>query len=85
EEFTPSYARCTPQLPAGGGLKYRALEKRVPAAVAPPSTLARPNYHDALRRVSIVVYNHIMHCERRWQRMRRAQAEQRARITSAKA
>lgn len=31
-------------------MKYKAPERRVPSAVAPPSSVARPNYHDALRR-----------------------------------
>ncbi len=31
-------------------IQYKAPERRVPSAVAPPSSVARPNYHDALRR-----------------------------------
>ena len=33
--------------------------------IAPPSSLARPNYEDILRRVSVVIFNHIENCERR--------------------
>lgn len=31
-------------------MKYKAPDRRVFSAVAPPSSVARPNYHDALRR-----------------------------------
>jgi hypothetical protein len=35
------------------------------SVIAPPSSLARPNYEDILRRVSVVIFNHIENCERR--------------------
>lgn len=41
--------------------------------IAPPSSLARPNYEDILRRVSVVIFNHIENCERR---LKGAQPEQ---------
>jgi hypothetical protein len=59
EAFRPSYEVFTPGRAALGSVQYRAPEKRVPGAVAPASTVARPNYHDAIRRVSVVVFQHI--------------------------
>ncbi|CAM9812793.1 unnamed protein product [Chrysoparadoxa australica] len=67
EGFRPSYETYTPRL-THKAMKYRAPETRAVGAVAPPSSVHRPNYHDAMRRVSIVVYNHIYSCERRMAR-----------------
>lgn len=66
--FHPSYEVFTPK-PEAMGSVYRPPEKRFPSAVAPPSSVSRPNYHDALRRVSVVVYQHIQGCERRLKQM----------------
>eukprot|EP00904_Undaria_pinnatifida_P007485 jgi/Undpi1/3867/HiC_scaffold_16.g07235.m1 len=65
ETFVPSYATFTPHMSSEclQDMKYKAPERRVPSAVAPPSSVVRPNYHDALRRVSVVVYQHIKTCE----------------------
>jgi hypothetical protein len=48
-----------------GSLKYRNPEERSHLSVAPPSSLSRPNYEDILRRVSIVIHQHIQKCEHR--------------------
>lgn len=52
ETFVPSYATFTPTISSEclQDMKYKAPERRVPSAVAPPSSMVRPNYHDALRR-----------------------------------
>lgn len=49
-------------------MKYRAPEARhdIGDSIAPPSSVARPNYDDSLRRVSVVVYQHVCRCEIRW-------------------
>ncbi|KAG5178816.1 hypothetical protein JKP88DRAFT_264538 [Tribonema minus] len=67
-----SYEVFTPGPHALGTVQYRAPEKRVPSAVAPPSSVARPNYHDAIRRVAVVVFQHVQNCERRLARVKRA-------------
>ena len=53
--FTPSVERIT----------NNALKPLVVASntVAPPSTMVKPNYEDILRRVSVVIYQHIDKCE----------------------
>jgi hypothetical protein len=53
EAFTPSINR----------VKYKNLKERENSCLAPPSTLTRPNYEDILRRVSVVVHQHITKCE----------------------
>lgn len=52
ETFVPCYATLTSHMSTESfhEMKYKAPERRVPSAVAPPSSVARPNYHDALRR-----------------------------------
>lgn len=82
ETFVPSYATFTPTMSSEclQDMKYKAPERRVPSAVAPPSSMVRPNYHDALRRVSVVVYQHIKTCE--W---KQKVAEKRRKAAAAKA
>eukprot|EP01031_Cornospumella_fuschlensis_P027841 gene27841-33622_t len=46
---------------------YRQPEERQVHCVAPPSTLSRPNHEDLLRRVSVVIHQHILTCEKRLQ------------------
>ncbi|OQR82010.1 cyclin-Y [Thraustotheca clavata] len=66
ELFQPTHTVCTPKLRTNG-LKYRAPEARVDLSetLAPPSSVAKPNYDDSLRRVSVVLYQHIRRCEKR--------------------
>lgn len=40
-------------------IKYKDPKERAPEAIAPPSSLSRPNYEDILRRVSVVLHKHI--------------------------
>jgi hypothetical protein len=73
EVFQPSYETFTPQINKEK-IKYRAPDKRQAAAasvMAPPSSVSKPNIDDALRRISVVSYQHIGRCENR-----RLQAEQ---------
>mmetsp|Transcript_87018 Transcript_87018/g.170280 ORF Transcript_87018/g.170280 Transcript_87018/m.170280 type:complete len:307 (-) Transcript_87018:82-1002(-) len=55
--LTPSVNRLAP--------RYKEPKQRSAQAqcVAPPSTISRPNYEDILRRVSIVIHQHIQKCE----------------------
>ncbi|CAK4066983.1 unnamed protein product [Aphanomyces euteiches] len=64
--FQPTHTVCTPRL-STNGLKYRAPDARVDVseALPPPSSVAKPNYDDSLRRVSVVLYQHIRRCEKR--------------------
>ncbi|CAN0459522.1 unnamed protein product, partial [Hapterophycus canaliculatus] len=75
ETFVPCYATLTSHMSTETfqEMKYKAPERRVPSAVAPPSSVARPNYHDALRRVAVVVYQHIKTCQ--WKRQAAAERE----------
>ncbi|CAN0053241.1 unnamed protein product [Ectocarpus sp. 4 AP-2014] len=68
ERFVPCYATVTSNMSTESfqEMKYKAPGRRVFSAVAPPSSVARPNYHDALRRVAVVVYQHIKTCQ--WKR-----------------
>ena len=54
--FTPKVDRS---------MQYVKPQERVDTAVAPPSSLTRPNHEDLLRRVSVVIYQHIKKCEAR--------------------
>ncbi|ETV94495.1 hypothetical protein H310_11811 [Aphanomyces invadans] len=64
--FQPTHTVCTPRLRTNG-LKYRAPDARVDVSetLPPPSSVAKPNYDDSLRRVSVVLYQHIRRCEKR--------------------
>ncbi|CAM9090383.1 unnamed protein product [Scytosiphon promiscuus] len=75
ETFVPCYATLTSHMSTEifQEMKYKAPERRVPSAVAPPSSVVRPNYHDALRRVAVVVYQHIKTCQ--WKRQAAAERE----------
>lgn len=57
ERFVPCYATVTSNMSTESfqEMKYKAPDRRVFSAVAPPSSVARPNYHDALRRGELVV------------------------------
>ena len=44
-------------------VQYRDPKERASTAVAPASSLSRPNYEDILRRVSVVIHQHITKCE----------------------
>jgi hypothetical protein len=63
-DFNTSKAACTPSI---NRIQYRNPDERasVTAILAPPSSLVRPNYEDILRRVSVVIHQHISKCEAR--------------------
>lgn len=72
--FQPTHAVFTPKLSETGELRYRKPDDRV-SSLAPPdaarSTLAQPNYDDFLRRVSVVLYQHLRRCEKRHREQQR--------------
>jgi hypothetical protein len=74
--FQPTHAVFTPRLGESGALRYRKPDDRMaslaPAAGAVGSTLAQPNYDDFLRRVSVVLYQHLRRCEKRHREQQRA-------------
>ena len=58
--FNTSKEACTPQIIR---VTYRNPEDRGTVSVAPPSSITRPNYEDILRRVGVVIHQHISKCE----------------------
>lgn len=77
--FQPTHAVFTPRLADSAALRYRKPDDRVPGLAPPPgagagSTLAQPNYDDFLRRVSVVLYQHLRRCEKRHREQRRSAA-----------
>mmetsp|Transcript_40207 Transcript_40207/g.79169 ORF Transcript_40207/g.79169 Transcript_40207/m.79169 type:complete len:343 (-) Transcript_40207:199-1227(-) len=68
DTFVRTHIMSTPKLPRGASAEFRNAEQRRPvvSCVAPQaSSLQRPDFEDALRRVSAVVHRHIEVCERR--------------------
>lgn len=68
--FQPTHTVFTPRLSETSCLQYRKPDDRVvgSTSLAPPSSvssIAQPNYDDFLRRVSVVLYQHIRRCEKR--------------------
>ncbi|KAG6619384.1 cyclin-Y-like protein [Phytophthora cinnamomi] len=68
--FQPTHTVFTPRLSETSSLRYRKPDDRVvgSTSLAPPSSvssIAQPNYDDFLRRVSVVLYQHIRRCEKR--------------------
>lgn len=65
--FQPTHTVFTPRLTDSAALRYRKPDDRV-TSLAPPSavsSVAQPNYDDFLRRVSVVLYQHLRRCEKR--------------------
>ena len=60
EVFTMSCEAYTPKIKT---VEYKDPSLRPSEAVAPPSSIVRPNYDDLLRRVSVVINQHIRKCE----------------------
>ena len=69
--FDTSKEACTPKI---SKVQYRNPEDRE-AIVAPESSITRPNYEDILRRVSVVIHQHINKCESTMARMTPEQYE----------
>uniref|UniRef100_M4BM45 Cyclin N-terminal domain-containing protein n=1 Tax=Hyaloperonospora arabidopsidis (strain Emoy2) TaxID=559515 RepID=M4BM45_HYAAE len=75
--FQPTHTVFTPRLSETGSLRYRKPDDRVvgSTSLAPPSSassIAQPNYDDFLRRVSVVLYQHIRRCEKRSREQQRS-------------
>lgn len=67
--FQPTHTVFTPRLTETASLRYRKPDDRVVSStsLAPPSSvssIAQPNYDDFLRRVSVVLYQHLRRCEK---------------------
>mmetsp|Transcript_12768 Transcript_12768/g.12416 ORF Transcript_12768/g.12416 Transcript_12768/m.12416 type:complete len:243 (-) Transcript_12768:97-825(-) len=58
--FNTSKEACTPTI---NRVLYVDPKDRDSVSVAPPSSISRPNYEDILRRVSVVIHQHISKCE----------------------
>ncbi|RLN78201.1 hypothetical protein BBJ28_00015284, partial [Nothophytophthora sp. Chile5] len=76
QPFQPTHTVFTPRLTETGSLRYRKPDDRVvgSTSLAPPtsvSSIAQPNYDDFLRRVSVVLYQHIRRCEKRHREQQR--------------
>ncbi|TMW65165.1 hypothetical protein Poli38472_009332 [Pythium oligandrum] len=73
--FQPTHTVFTPKLSDAALLRYRKPVDRV-SSLAPTSasSIVQPNYDDFLRRVSVVVYQHIRRCEKRVREQKRAAA-----------
>jgi hypothetical protein len=63
EDFEISCDSFTPKLETVETVQYKDPSHRSKEAIAPPSSLVRPNYEDLLRRVSVVIHQHIRKCE----------------------
>ncbi|ETM99037.1 hypothetical protein PPTG_19097 [Phytophthora nicotianae INRA-310] len=77
--FQPTHTVFTPRLSETSSLRYRKPDDRVvgSTSLAPPSSvssIAQPNYDDFLRRVSVVLYQHIRRCEKRHREQQRSNA-----------
>jgi hypothetical protein len=55
--YTPSISR----------VKYKHVNERENIDIAPQGSLSKPNYEDILKRVSVVIHQHIQKCEARLQ------------------
>ncbi|GLD99626.1 hypothetical protein PINS_up008352 [Pythium insidiosum] len=76
EPFQPTHTVFTPKLSDAATLRYRKPDDRVASSssLAPPtsvSSIVQPNYDDFLRRVSVVLYQHVRRCEKRYREQRR--------------
>ena len=67
EMFRPSCDAYTPRMEPKS-IKYKPAEARTPvqSISAPMGTLSKPNFRDALRRVSMILHQHIAKIERRF-------------------
>uniref|UniRef100_K3X0L6 Cyclin N-terminal domain-containing protein n=1 Tax=Globisporangium ultimum (strain ATCC 200006 / CBS 805.95 / DAOM BR144) TaxID=431595 RepID=K3X0L6_GLOUD len=88
--FQPTHTVFTPRLTETTSLRYRKPDDRVVSStsLAPPtsvSSIAQPNYDDFLRRVSVVLYQHLRRCEKRHREEQRAAAAAAAAAATAAA
>eukprot|EP00980_Cylindrotheca_fusiformis_P015210 scaffold4222_cov115-Cylindrotheca_fusiformis.AAC.6 len=70
EMFRPSSDAYTPRI-GKKSIKYKEAEKRTPVQTmaTPMGTLQRPNFRDALRRVAMIMHQHIVKIERRFEQI----------------
>ena len=69
EMFRPSCDAYTPRI-GKKSIKYKAAEMRTPGVqnmATPMGTLQRPNFRDALKRVAMIIHQHIVKIERRFE------------------
>lgn len=68
ELFRPSSDAYTPRM-GKKQIKYKPAEMRTPVQqmASPLGTLSRPNFRDALRRVAMIIHQHIVKIERRFE------------------
>lgn len=68
EMFRPSCDAYTPRIEKKR-IEYRKAEMRNPVQkmASPMGTLSRPNFRDALRRVAMIIHQHIVKIERRFE------------------
>jgi hypothetical protein len=71
EMFRPSCDAYTPRMEKKR-IKYMPAEMRTPVQkmASPMGTLQRPNFKDALRRVAMIIHQHIVKIERRFEGIR---------------
>lgn len=65
QAFNTAKVAFTPKI---GHVRYKNPEQRAAAVIAPPSSISRPNHEDNMRRVSVVIHQHIQKCESRLKR-----------------
>ncbi|KAG7342169.1 cyclin [Nitzschia inconspicua] len=68
EMFRPSSDAYTPRIERKS-IQYRAAEARTPVQqmASPMGTLQRPNFRDALRRVAMIIHQHVVKIESRFE------------------
>jgi Cyclin len=80
EMFRPSSDAYTPRM-GKKEIKYKPAEMRtsVQQMASPLGTLSRPDFRDALRRVAMIIHQHIVKIERRFEHQKTATAYNRRR------
>ena len=63
EFFNTAKQAFTPKFSKINNVHYKKVDERESMAVAPHGSISRPNYEDNLRRVSVVINQHISKCE----------------------
>lgn len=66
EMFRPSCDAYTPRFNQKKNIPYKQLAKREPQAVTTMGSISRPNFTDVLRRVAMIIHQHILKIERRF-------------------
>ena len=66
EMFRPSCDAYTPRFNQKKNIPYKQLAKREPQALTTMGSISRPNFTDVLRRVAMIIHQHILKIERRF-------------------